>query len=231
MLGAVGPGPLAARLFPGHAGSCHFLPSASWQPCWAGQAHAGVVARLRVPVAGCGRPLGQRRGVCCLLAARGFCGEAPTPWCAGPPGQLESGPAGAALGVSRELRRERGAGRCPGHRHRTPRLAEHPAAAPAFVVPAGIGLVCFAADSGRALATPVLLRDWEYAAAWESHQPEYECSSLVSLAGKHFIFKYSLSAARSRQSGLLPVGSSLVTGGCCLQWQSWTLLLADRTKL
>ena len=86
-------------------------------------------------------------------------------------GQLESGPTGAALGVSRELRRERG-----------------PGAAPALVVPAGIGLACFAAESDRALATPALLRDWEYAAAWESHQPEYECSSLVSLAGKHFIF-------------------------------------------
>ena len=183
------------------------------------------------PAVGQGRPLGQRRDVCCLLAAWGCGREAPTPRCARPLGQLESGPARAALGVSRELRRERGAGRYPGHRHQAPRLAEPPAAAPAFVVPAGIGLACFAAGSGRALATPALLSDWQYAAAWESHQLEYECSSLVSLAGKHSIFKYSLSAVRSRQSGLLPVGSSLVTRGCCLQWQSWALLLADGMKL
>ena len=179
---------------------------------------------------GRGVPLGLAQG--CLLPAGCpgvLWGGSSPPLCQAP-GQLESGLAGAALGVSRELRRERGAGRCPGHRHWAPRLAEPPGAAPASVVPAGIGLACFSADSGRALATPVLLRDWEHAAAWESHQPEYECSSLVSLAGKHFIFKYSLSAARSRQSGLLPVGSSLVTGGCCLQWHSWTLL-ADRTKL
>ena len=69
--------------------------------------------------------------------------------------------------------------------------------------------------SDRAFSTRALFRDWEASGALERRQPDDDGSSLVSLARKHFIFKDVLARARSRQSGLFPVGSSLMNPGCC----------------